>query len=159
VKSKTLVAAIAAALSVTITLVACGRASSDASCQTSQNPTTTTTATVSSTTGARPSTLVDELVAVHGARLHGQCDGAGPTTVVLIAGFNTGSDIWALIEPTASQRTRVCSYDRLGNGTSDAPPAPQTFATEAADLHALLQAAGEPGPYAIVGHSFRGPER
>jgi pimeloyl-ACP methyl ester carboxylesterase len=78
--------------------------------------------------------------------------------VVLIAGFNTGSDIWALIEPTISQTTRVCSYDRFGNGTSDAPPTPQTFASEAVDLHALLQSAGELGPYAIVGHSFGVPE-
>ncbi|HEY5839986.1 MAG TPA: alpha/beta fold hydrolase, partial [Mycobacterium sp.] len=46
----------------------------------------------------------------------------------------------------------------LGDGASDAPPAPQTFATQAADLHALLQSVGEPGPYVIVGHSFGGAE-
>ena len=34
----------------------------------------------------------------------------------------------------------------------------QTFATEADDLHDLLQAAGEPGPYVVVGHSFGGAE-
>ena len=37
-------------------------------------------------------------------------------------------------------------------------PATQTFATQAADLHTLLQSAGEPGPYVIVGHSFGGAE-
>lgn len=52
----------------------------------------------------------------------------------------------------------MCAYDRFGSGRSDAAPAPQTFATEADDLHALLQAAGEPGPYVVVGHSFGGDE-
>ena len=133
-------------------LTACGSSTNRASPSTS-HPTTTT-----STTVARPAALVDELVPVHGGRLHLHCDGAGPTTVVLIAGFNTSRDIWAAIEPTVSQATRVCSYDRFGVGTSDKPPAPQTFATEATDLHALLQAAGEPGPYVVVGHSFGGSE-
>ena len=116
------------------------------------------TTTVSSTPVARPTALVDELVPVHGSRLHVHCEGAGPTTVVLIAGFGGGRDSWAAIEPTMSQTTRVCSYERFGDGTSEAPPAPQTFATEADDLHTLLQSAGEPGPYVIVGHSFGGPE-
>jgi pimeloyl-ACP methyl ester carboxylesterase len=111
-----------------------------------------------STPATRPTGLVDELVPVHGARLHLHCDGTGPTTVVLIAGFGGARDSWAAVEPTLSQRTRVCSYERFGDGTSDAPPAPQTFATEADDLHALLQSAGEPGPYVLVGHSFGGPE-
>jgi len=86
------------------------------------------------------------------------CDGVGPTTVVLIAGFKADSSIWALVEPTVTRTTRVCSYDRFGLGASDAPPAPQTFATEATDLHSLLQIAGEPGPYVMVGHSFGGAE-
>ena len=117
-----------------------------------------TTTTVSSTTVARLTTVVDEFIPVNGGRLHLHCDGAGPTTVVLIAGFSAGTDSWAAIEPTVAQTTRVCSYDRFGNGASDAPPATQTFATEAADLHTLLQSAGEPGPYVIVGHSFGGAE-
>ena len=107
-KTKTLIAAIAAAISITITLAACGSSTSSAPRSTAQDPTTTTvssttvaprgtaqdptTTTVSSTTVARPATLVDELVPVHGARLHVHCDGAGPTTVVLIAGFNAGSE-------------------------------------------------------------------
>jgi pimeloyl-ACP methyl ester carboxylesterase len=116
------------------------------------------TATVTPTTVVRPTALVDELVPVHGAGLHVHCDGAGPTTVVLIAGYSADSSNWALVEPTVAQTSRVCSYDRFGLGTSDAPPGPQTFATEAADLHTLLQLAGEPGPYVVVGHSFGGAE-
>jgi pimeloyl-ACP methyl ester carboxylesterase len=156
VKTKTLIAAVAAAVSVTISLAACG--SSTTSTTRAAAEVTTTTTGVASTTVARPSGLVDGLIAVHGARLHMHCEGAGPTTVVLIAGFGGGRDSWAAIDPTVSQTTRVCSYERFGDGTSDAPLAPQTFATEADDLHTLLQSAGEPGPYVIVGHSFGGPE-
>ena len=186
--TKTIIAAVAAALSVTITLAACGDSSSGAGPGTSQAATATpvssstvapgtttaavpsttnappdttadpTTTMVPSTTVARPTALVDEVVAVHGAGLHVHCDGVGPTTVVLIAGYSADSSTWSLVEPTVAQTTRVCSYDRFGLGASDAPPAPQTFATEAADLHTLLQLAGEPGPYVVVGHSFGGAE-
>jgi pimeloyl-ACP methyl ester carboxylesterase len=156
VKAKTFFAAVAAAVSVTITLAACGSSTTSATGAAAQVAVTTTT--VSSATAARPTGLVDELVPVHGARLHVRCEGAGPTTVVLIAGFGGGLDSWAAIAPTMSQTTRVCSYERFGDGTSDAPPAPQTFATEADDLHTLLQSTGEPGPYLIIGHSFGGPE-
>jgi pimeloyl-ACP methyl ester carboxylesterase len=193
VNAKTVIAAIAVALSVTIMLAGCGDSTSGAAPGTAQDSTATTvssstvaprdtnagptittvpsttdfaadttpdptTSTVPSTTLARPAALVDELVPVHGARLHVRCDGAGPTTVVLIAGFGGGRDSWAAIEPTLSQTTRVCSYERFGTGTSDAPRVAQTFATQAADLHTLLQSAGEPGPYVIVAHSFGGPE-
>jgi pimeloyl-ACP methyl ester carboxylesterase len=172
--AKTLIAAIAAALTVGITLAACADSTTGAPSGTTQHPTVTTVSpttvapqdttpdptisTVLSSTLARPTTVVDELVPVHGARLHVHCEGAGPTTVVLIAGFGGGRDSWAAIEPTLSQTTRVCSYERFGTGTSDAPPVAQTFATQAADLHTLLQSAGEPGPYVIVAHSFGGPE-
>jgi pimeloyl-ACP methyl ester carboxylesterase len=77
---------------------------------------------------------------------------------VLVAGFGAGRESWAAIEPTLTESTRVCSYDRFGTGASDAPPATQTFMTQAADLHAVLQSAGEPGPYVMVGHSFGGAE-
>ncbi len=36
--------------------------------------------------------------------------------------------------------------------------ATQTFETQASDLHAVLDAAGEPAPYVVVGHSFGGAE-
>ena len=52
----------------------------------------------------------------------------------------------------------ICSYARFGTGTSDAPAATQTFDTQATDLQALLDSAGEPGPYLVLGHSFGGPE-
>jgi pimeloyl-ACP methyl ester carboxylesterase len=79
-------------------------------------------------------------------------------TVLLVAGFGDAGDNWGAIAPAISSRSRVCSYTRFGLGASDRPSRDQTFETEAADLHALLRAAGEPGPYVVVGHSFGGAE-
>jgi len=78
--------------------------------------------------------------------------------VLLLAGWDDAGDKWGDIEPAISGRARVCSYSRFGTGESDAPPSTQTFATQATDLHELLDAAGEPGPYVLVGHSFGGAE-
>jgi pimeloyl-ACP methyl ester carboxylesterase len=107
---------------------------------------------------ARPATPVDELVAVDGARMHVRCSGSGSVTAVLIAGFETSSEIWNAVSPTVAEQTRVCSYDRYGTGTSDPAPPSQTFSDQADDLHAALSSLGETGPYLVVGHSFGGPE-
>ena len=120
----------------------------------------TTVTTTPPPAPARPTAPVDALVptAPTGARLHLRCAGSGPSTVLLIAGFGNGADTWSAVAPTVSEQARVCSYDRFGTGTSDAPPADQTFATEASDLHDLLATSGEIGPYVVVGHSFGGAE-
>jgi pimeloyl-ACP methyl ester carboxylesterase len=109
-----------------------------------------------SSTGS--SGVVDELVEVGGARLHIRCSGAGDATVVLIAGLGDDGASWGAIEPAVAQSARVCSYAHFGTGTSDPAPGPQTFSARANDLHALLRAVGEPGPYLLVGHSFGGAE-
>jgi pimeloyl-ACP methyl ester carboxylesterase len=105
---------------------------------------------------ARPTEVVDELVAIGHGRLHLRCSGSGDATVLLIAGWDHGSVDWTGIEPSIAEHARVCSYDRFGTGTSDPPATPQTFDSQIADLHELLDVAGEPGPYIAVGHSFGG---
>lgn len=81
---------------------------------------------------------------------------SGPATVVLISGFNDGGDSWGEVEPALAHQARVCSYARFGTGRSDPPTRTQTFAASAEDLHALLEAIGEPGPFVVVGHSYGG---
>ena len=66
-----------------------------------------------------------------------------------------GSDVKSISTPLAS-KTRVCTYDRLNVGRSDSDPGRHTGADSVADLHALLEAAGVPGPYLLVGFSFGG---
>jgi pimeloyl-ACP methyl ester carboxylesterase len=53
----------------------------------------------------------------------------------------------------------VCTYDRAGDGLSDARPAsvrPLTGATQARELHALLAVIHSGPPYVLVGHSYGG---
>jgi pimeloyl-ACP methyl ester carboxylesterase len=50
----------------------------------------------------------------------------------------------------------VCAYDRAGHGRSDAASGPQDGPAIARDLHALLVASGNHGPYILAGHSAGG---
>jgi pimeloyl-ACP methyl ester carboxylesterase len=85
--------------------------------------------------------------------MHIYCLGEGSPTVVLDAGLNGGTMSWAQVQEQVSNHTRVCSYDRAGMSWSEEGPKPRTFMRIADELHALLQAAGEQGPYVLVGHS------
>ena len=95
-----------------------------------------------------------QMVDVGGYRLHLYCTGAGGPTLVLDSGLGGPALQWALVQQALQQDTRVCAYDRAGLGWSEAGPAPRTSLQMARELHTLLHAAGEPGPYVLVGHSL-----
>ena len=158
-KPSTIPAALGA-LALTLSTAACSSTSgADEPVRAAGSDRTNTTTTTSAAAPLpRPTEPVDELVAVADGRLHLRCSGGGDSTVLLLAGWDHASPDWAGIEPSIAQHARVCSYDRFGTGTSDAAATPQTFETQVADLHELLEAAGEPGPYVVVGHSFGGAE-
>ncbi|MEU6781234.1 alpha/beta hydrolase [Nonomuraea angiospora] len=94
------------------------------------------------------------LVDVGGHRLHVRCTGSGAPTVVLEAGLAESSASWDAIQ--RGLPGRVCAYDRAGYAWSQDGPAPRTADRAAAELRALLAAAGEAGPYVLVGHSYGG---
>ncbi len=112
-----------------------------------------------------------------GRRLYLECHGAGGPTVILEAGYRASGRYWTddLLQPEAPRRmvlprvatfTHVCAYDRPGTyapvgdeeliGRSDPVAQPRTAADVVSDLHALLHAAGVPGPYVLAGHSLGG---
>ena len=115
-----------------------------------------------------------------GRKIYLQCSGVGSPTVVLISGTRGAHDDWTdLMDPKTpaggtkpgestvfsqvSKVTRTCVYDRPGttrndNTVTDSTPVrqPTTAQQGVADLHALLIAAKEPGPYILVGHSWGG---
>src|SRR3954454_13424552 len=105
-----------------------------------------------SRTLAMPGQLDD----VGGHRLHMSCTGTGSPTVVLNSGTAGFSQSWAAMTPAIAATTRVCAYDRAGQGWSDDVAKAQDGRAIASDLHALLNAAGEHGPYVLVGHSLGG---
>ena len=149
------------AISLALAAAACGSSTSSNEGHTAMTrPAGSDRAVASSTTvpAERPTQPDDRLIEVDHGKLHLRCTGDGPVTVLMLAGWDEGTEAWGPFEGAVSEHARACAYDRFGTGTSDAPATTQTFASQVADLHAALDAAGEPGPYLVVGHSFGGPE-
>ena len=89
-----------------------------------------------------------------------------------IDGFSAGRGdphkLASAVLSAVAETTRICTYDRpnttLGadiqserHGEVSTPvEQPHTVEDDVADLHALLNAAGEPGPYVLVAHSYGG---
>jgi pimeloyl-ACP methyl ester carboxylesterase len=97
-----------------------------------------------------------ELYDVGGHRLHLDCRGHGSPAVVLANGLGEVSASWARITTPVAATTRVCAYDRAGQGWSEDAANPRDGVESARELRALLGAAGEHGPYVLVGHSTGG---
>ncbi len=104
-----------------------------------------------------------------GRKMYLKCSGRGSPTAVLVGGLRASVDDWDISDkskPTVftgvAKFTRVCVCDRPGTPIGDKPsrsdpvPQPTTAKDAIADLHALLSAAGEAGPYVLVGHSYGG---
>lgn len=117
------------------------------------------------------------LVDIGGRKLYLECHGTGSPTVVMISGYRGSGHYWTddlrhpeaprtMVLPGVAQFTRVCTYDRPGTvavigedelvGRSDAIAQPRTTPEAVAELHALLQASGIPGPYVLAAHSWGG---
>lgn len=96
------------------------------------------------------------LVRVNGQRMHIHVTGEGIPTVVFESGIGASCLSWTLVQPQVAQFTRAVSYDRAGHGWSNPVLGPSTARQTAQELHMLLDAAGVPGPYVLVGHSFGG---
>jgi len=132
---------------------------------------------VAATEASNPGGLVD---IGGGRKIYIKCRGTGSPTVVLISGTRGAHDDWtdlidpknpvgatkpgeSAVFPQVSKFTQVCAYDRPGTTRNDntvtaSTPVrqPTTAQQGVADLHALLIAAREPGPYILVGHSWGG---
>lgn len=93
---------------------------------------------------------------IGGFQLHLFCLGNGAPSVVLDAGLGDWSSHWLAVQKLAARHTKVCAYDRAGYGWSDPGPRPRSSGRIATELHALLEKAGIPPPYLLVGHSFGG---
>jgi pimeloyl-ACP methyl ester carboxylesterase len=115
---------------------------------------------VTSPSAAAAGDLSIEAIDVGGYELYLQCIGEGTPIVVLEAGLGaSGTSTWFEFQERFSSLTRTCTYDRAGLGFSDRRPralGSPDGPLMADELHALLEAAGEPPPYVLVGHSFGG---
>ena len=84
------------------------------------------------------------------------CNRTGSPTIVHLHGLGGTSDDAAFVPDAVGGPQRFCVYDRASMGSSDPTRGRHTGADSARDLHALLRAAGIPGPYVLVGASFGG---
>jgi pimeloyl-ACP methyl ester carboxylesterase len=96
------------------------------------------------------------LVQAGSIRMNIDCTGQGSPTAILESGSGGPSIDWLMVQPEVAKFSRVCSYDRAGYGWSDSGPEPRSALQIARELKQLLQAAGERGPYVLVGHSMGG---
>jgi pimeloyl-ACP methyl ester carboxylesterase len=107
-------------------------------------------ATTSNSPSAGRTYLVD------GHRLFLNCVGSGSPTVVLFNGLGERTPSWASVQSAVARETRVCAFDRAGQGWSGDAPERQDGHQLAADLQGLLSVAHVPGPYVLAGHSVGG---
>jgi pimeloyl-ACP methyl ester carboxylesterase len=138
---------------------------------------TTTVNTPQQTNPASPPTAVTQgdiagTFDIGGRKMYMQCTGQGSPTVILISGGGNAADVWdsplgkqPTVYPTLAKTTRVCAYDRPGTtraraeggiSRSDPVPQPITPSQAVADLHALLAAAHQTGPFVLAAHSYGG---
>jgi pimeloyl-ACP methyl ester carboxylesterase len=101
-----------------------------------------------------------QIVSAGGEQLHLLALGErqpGQPVVVLESGPGNGSLAWRSLQPEVARFARAVAYDRAGLGWSGSAAGgagrrtPERMVTA---LHAALAAAGEPGPYALVGHAM-----
>jgi pimeloyl-ACP methyl ester carboxylesterase len=133
----------------------------------------TASSPTSGNSSAKPASSFAGLVDIgRGRKMYLECRGTGSPTVVLVSGLDAAADVWTSYQANPSLAVfggvagfaRVCAYDRPGTpvgdnltpSRSDPVPQPTTAQDAVRDLHALLRAAGEPGPYVLVGHSYGG---
>ena len=109
-----------------------------------------------------------------GRSMYLECRGAGSPTVLFVSGTRGAADEWNTLVPDAAagtvstfeavaETTRACAYDRPGTTTASGEPTtttvvpqPTTALRGAEDLHALMDATEQTGPYVIVGLSWGG---
>ena len=98
------------------------------------------------------------VIEAYGQRQWISCSGQGSPTAVISSGLRADHTMWRKVLKGLRSQTRTCIYDRPGLGSSPPRQGPlHTNAGEQArELHALLAAAGEPGPYLLIAHSYAG---
>jgi pimeloyl-ACP methyl ester carboxylesterase len=97
-----------------------------------------------------------ELLDVGGRRLSVEWAGAAdppPPAVLLEAGAGRTAQDWDRVFPEVARFARVGRYDRAGVGRSDPGPSEGQLPALAADLEAVLSAAGGAQRWVLVGHS------
>ncbi len=81
--------------------------------------------------------------------------GKTPTVIWIPGGYAEGLGLYHLHKAMAKE-TRSIIFDRAGTGWSELGPFPRRIQADVNELRRLLKAAGEQGPFVLVGHSWGG---
>jgi pimeloyl-ACP methyl ester carboxylesterase len=97
-----------------------------------------------------------EMIDIGGRRFRVVREGPvrGRPTVLFEAGSFGASPDFAVVQAMLCGHVRTFAYDRAGLGASEPGPKPRDSRAVAVDLRKLLAAAGEEGPFILVGHSM-----
>jgi pimeloyl-ACP methyl ester carboxylesterase len=112
------------------------------------------TATEAATSNDPPPEGRTYLVAGHSLYL--RCSGSGSPAVILFNGLGERTPHWAWVQRDVAPQTRVCVFDRAGEGWSGKGVGAQDAHQLSDDAKGLLAAAHVPGPYVLAGHSVGG---
>src|SRR4051794_28594350 len=112
--------------------------------------------TVMAAASSDPAPTSGHTFGANGHPLYLNCVGSGSPTVVLFSGLGEWTPNWAWVQTNVSRGTRVCAFDRAGEGWSGGKAVREDGHQLASDLHALLRVAHVPGPYVLAGHSVGG---
>jgi pimeloyl-ACP methyl ester carboxylesterase len=112
--------------------------------------------TIAAASFSTPAPTAGRTYLVNGHRLYLRCVGTGGPTAVLFNGLGEWTPNWAWVQANVSATTRVCSFDRAGEGWGGGRAVREDGHQMASDLHALLHVAHVPGPYVLAGHSVGG---
>jgi hypothetical protein len=75
---------------------------------------------------------------VAGHSLYLRCTGSGSPAVILFNGLGERTPSWAWVQGDVARQTRVCVFDRAGQGWSGKAPGRQDAHQLSADVHGLL---------------------
>jgi hypothetical protein len=85
--------------------------------------------TVAAATTSKTVPNSGRVYAVNGHSLYLNCSGRGTPTVILFNGLGERTSSWSRIQPNVAATTRVCTFDRAGEGLSGPAPAGKTAAS------------------------------
>ena len=125
---------------------------------TTSNTSTTTsgTSTAVPSAGPTPTPGAERDIVLAGRHFRARCDGSGPA-VIAVADYGRSMDDTGSFLSNLAPHARVCLYDRLGVGRSDAALHAQTFDSLAGDLDGVISALGLTRPVVVVGDMLGAP--
>jgi pimeloyl-ACP methyl ester carboxylesterase len=106
--------------------------------------------------GTRDLATGGQVVLPDGRAIYTRCSGTGSPTVILESGDGDSTGSYGFAERDLAAVTRTCVYDRAGLGDSDPAAGPRQLGDLVGDLEAWIDAAGEAGPFVLVGTSGGG---